>query len=130
MFGLIKSIFSSGDTTGKVVDGVLKAGDALVFTSEEKSAASQTRMDWYLKYLEATLPNNLSRRFLAFVVAGVWLLLVVVTAGLAITAALTGSSEWADAYKSVYAIQKEFVLIPFGGIMAFYFATHLLKARK
>ena len=129
MFGIIKSIFASGDTSSKVVDGVLKAGDALVFTDEEKSQASQTRMEWYLKYLHATLPNNLSRRFLAFMVAGVWLVLVCLAAILAVAAPLLESTTAAMAAKAVAKIIADYVMIPFSGIMAFYFAAHLLRAK-
>ena len=127
MLGIIKSIFASGDTSSKVVDGVLKAGDALVFTDEEKSQASQTRMEWYLKYLQATLPNNLSRRFLAFMVAGVWVVLVITAAVLAILSALMDSAAAGIAAKSIADILGGYVMIPFGGIMAFYFATHLIR---
>lgn len=127
MLGIIKSIFATGDTSSKVVDGVMKAGDALVFTDEEKSQASQTRMEWYLNYLQATLPNNLSRRFLAFMVAGVWVVLVIAAAVLAIFSALMDSSAAGIAAKSIADILGDYVMIPFGGIMAFYFATHLIR---
>ena len=130
MFGIIKSIFASGDTSSKVVDGVLKAGDALVFTDEEKSQASQTRMEWYLKYLQATLPNNLSRRFLAFMVAGVWVVLVVVAASLSIAAALLESEPAGAAAAATAKIIGDYVMLPFSGIMAFYFAAHLLRHGK
>ena len=129
MLGIIKSIFATGDTSSKVVDGVMKAGDKLVFTDEERSDASQTRLNWYLKYLEATLPNNLSRRFLAFMVAGVWVVLVILATLLGVTAAVTDSDLVAAAANVVVTILGDYVMIPFGAIMTFYFAKGIVEGR-
>jgi hypothetical protein len=59
--GFFKSLVS----TPKIIDTLISGGDALVFTGEEKS-------EWMLKAYEATAPQNLARRLIGLVIAGVW----------------------------------------------------------
>ena len=84
MFKALKAIFSTPTQATKVADAVIKGADAAWFTEEEQS-------EWFLRYLEATQPQNLSRRIIAIAVTGVWVisalvLLLVTLAGLATVA--------------------------------------------
>ena len=61
--------FTGGSKTAdSVIDGVKRAGDMLVFTDEEKSLTNQKGMELFIKYQEATLPQNVTRRMIAIVV--------------------------------------------------------------
>lgn len=71
------------------VNGLVKGLDALVYTDEERAhAASAERsearsvlVDWF----KATSGQNLSRRFLAMLIAFTWLLMYLVSAGLSVS---------------------------------------------
>lgn len=120
MFGVLKSLFGSPDSTGKIVDAAVKGLDAMVFTAEEKSLASAQMRDWYLKYLEATQPQNVSRRFLAILIGMIWgfiLLLAVL--------AWPFKAEYSD---FLFKVLVDSVNTPFGVILAFYFATSAIRA--
>lgn len=77
---IFSSIFSAPETIGKTVDAVIKTGDALVFTGEEKSIANQKKLDWLLKFHQASSGSNIARRWLAVMTVGVFLTLVITTA--------------------------------------------------
>ena len=79
---MFKRLFSSADTVSKTVDAVIRSGDAMFFTEEEKSVAAQKRLDWLLKFHEKSSGSNLARRLLAVMMVGVFLALVLVTAGM------------------------------------------------
>ena len=67
MWGTLKAIFTTPTKAGDVANAVIKGADAAWFTKEEQS-------EWFLRYLEATQPQNLSRRLIAMMVAFVWTL--------------------------------------------------------
>lgn len=103
------------DTASKAaVNGI----DMLVFTEEEKSITNQKLLDWKLDYQKATLPQNMSRRYIAVVVTGLWALLVLLTVGLKIFGLHTPAQFVFDAL-------VEIVMPPFTVIIAFYFLAHI-----
>ena len=104
----------STDTSKKVVEGVIDAGDALFYTSEEKEKDNQSYREWYLKYLEATLPQNISRRFIALVVTVLWALVLV----LGIIAKFSGFD---DLSKFCFDVLKDIVSPVFMIVITFYF---------
>lgn len=115
-------IFSAGpDVIEKAADAVTRAGDAIIFTDEEKSETNQKLLDWYLQFLTATNPQNLARRQIARVVTGLWALLVV--AG--VMAYGFGRSEFA---KFIFDTLTETVAVPFGIVLTFYFTVHAIRA--
>ncbi len=114
-----------GKDVSKVIDGAMKAGDALFFTKEEKSVASQKKLDWMLDYMKATAPQNVARRVIAFVIVGLWalLILVMVVAG--------GFARGAGSYSQfVFDTLKEVVLQPFSIVVGFYFLTQLVRSAR
>ena len=78
-FKFLKSLFVGPENTGKVLDSLIATGDALVYTSEEKAQAAQKYDEWYLKYQEATLPQNRARRLVAVIITGLFAYLTVMT---------------------------------------------------
>ncbi len=69
---MFEFLFGGGKTTEKVVDGISKGLDKLVYTEEEKSEASRLGVELFIKYQEATQPQNLARRLVALIVTGMW----------------------------------------------------------
>lgn len=74
MFGWL---FGGSDAAASTVDGIKKGFDALVFTDEEKASANQAGMELFIKYQEATQPQNVARRFIALLIVGLFVCLVV-----------------------------------------------------
>ena len=124
--GLLSTIFAGPKSIDKAMDAAIATGDKLVFTKEEKAAHKAKMADWFLRYLEATQPQNLARRFLAVIVAGLWAGMTALTVIVGIIEYLMGIPEMPIA-GWIYKVLKDIVLVPFGIVMAFYFAGHYLK---
>jgi len=119
MWNFFASMFTP-NTVEKVADGVYNGLDKMFFTDEEKSEASQKILDWKLKWMEATAPQNVARRFIAIVVTLLWALLVIVM----LAAKALGGTEYADYALRVMA---DVVGTPFSIIIGFYFLAHITK---
>lgn len=117
---ILKRIFGDKDIANQVVTGAVAGVDKIFFTQEEKAEANQKLSEWYLKYLEATQPQNLARRFIAMIVVVLW-------AGLIITGVVAQKFN-ADYAKYVFEVLAEIVMNPFLMIMGFYFLTHAVRA--
>lgn len=120
MFGWL---FGESSSAKKTVDAVINTGDALFYTDEEKAEDSKIYRDWYLKYLEATQPQNIARRLIALVVTGLWALFVF----LGVFAQAIGQTETAE---YIFKTVDETVNQPFSIIIAFYFLKHAVNAFK
>ena len=119
---IFKSIFSAPETISKTVDAVIKSGDALVFTEEEQSVASQKKLDWLLKFHQASSGSNIARRWLAVMTVGTFLLLILATA-LMIGFDVGNHSE-------LTAFIAESLVSPVMMIIGFYFSVAALGAYK
>ena len=108
MWAAIKSVFA----TPKVVDAAFKGLDAAVFTAEEKS-------EFFLKWLQASAPQNLARRIIAFMVVLPWTLMVLTIFSM-------------TAFEVDTAAEREFmtdtVNPPFMIIIGFYFLAHVIRS--
>ena len=107
MFKTLKAIFNTPTEAGKVADAVIKGADAAWFTKEEQSA-------WFLRYLEATLPMNVSRRIIAVTITAIWAISALTLLGLTLAGA--------DVAQDVSAYMSTAVNAPFSIIVGFYFA--------
>ncbi len=106
---ILGAIFGSSKNTEAVFSGIDKA----FFTKEEKA-------DYFLKYLGATQPQNMARRFIAIIVVFLWALLVL----LAVVV-----HPWMPAWSDIiFSILEDVVNTPFSIIIVFYFAAHLARA--
>jgi len=117
--GWLASLFGGGDTTNKIVDGVMKGADALFFTDEEKSVANQKILDFKLEWMKATQGQNIARRIIAIVVTFMWM-----AVGLAILAAQALQHTTFAKFAAQY--MADVVTTPFMIIIGFYFAAHMV----
>lgn len=127
---IIGAIFGSSKNTETVVDGAVKGIDKLFYTDEEKAEASQKMSEWFLRYLEATQPQNISRRFIAIVVVLLWAVLILVgMISRAVEQWLEVTVVEGSQHFSAFTFQvlTDVVMNPFMIIMGFYFAAHLLR---
>lgn len=114
LFGWITGGSSAADT---VVNTGAKMLDNAFYTDQEKSADNQKLLDWYLKYQEATAPQNVARRIIAIMVISFWLLV----AGSIWIGIMTGAKwipEMQDFFKVISATS--------GTIVTFYFIKRFL----
>lgn len=118
--GFWSSIFSSSETVNKTVDAVIKSGDALFYTDEEKAIASQKKLDWILKYHEASKGSNIARRFLAIMIIGVFLFLVVACAILILV-------ESPERFALMFNLIKDTLATPVSVIIGFYFLSGMVR---
>ena len=97
MLGIIGKMLGSEKALTGIVGGATKALDALVYTEEEKAQdAAKARSEargMVIKWMAATQGQNLARRFLALMIAGVWLLLYLAQLGIGIAGAWVKSPE-------------------------------------
>ncbi len=118
--GILSRIFGTAENADKLVNGAVKGLDAIVFTEEERSVANSKLNDWYLKYLQATQPQNLARRIIAIAVTAMWALLTLLG-----TALYFINPEWSE---FVFRVLSEVVNMPFMIIIGFYFLKHTVTA--
>lgn len=118
--GILNRVFASDKNRDKLVDGAVSGFDKMFFTKEERADASGKLGEWYLKYLAATQPQNLARRFIAIVVVLLWAALII--GGILI--------RWINYELSdyIYRILTDVVAVPFGIVIGFYFLTHVARA--
>lgn len=83
-----KRLWDTPDMISEGVDAVIRSGDALVYTDEEKAEFGQRVREWLLKWQEATSGQNLARRLIALAITFVWLLECLVALVLSVLAAL------------------------------------------
>ena len=127
MLKALKAIFSTPTDAGSVAGAVAKGLDNAFFTAQEKGA-------WTLKYLNATLPMNLSRRIIAMSITFVWALSAMTLLILTVVAGLFESAVVAQTAQGVYQFMRDILNIPFGLVMTLYFgkgiAGDLFKKKK
>ena len=117
---ILSAIFGSSKNTETIVDGAVSGLDKIFFTAEEKAEANAKLGEWYLKYLAATQPQNLARRFIALIVVLLWA--VMILAAVMVYRFDSGYSMF------IFDTLNETVNTPFSIIIGFYFAAHLARA--
>ena len=100
------SFFKSLLSSKTIVENASKGIDAAFLTNEEKT-------QYFLKYIESSMPMNVSRRFMAIVVTLMWAL----TGGIEIGLILTGS----DRIEEFHNFATIYVMPSFSVLMGFYF---------
>ncbi len=121
--GILSWITGGGDLANKTVDAVIRTGDALVFTDEEKSVANQKILDWTLEYAQATNAQNVARRIIAVTVVGLWGILI-------LAACIAGIFDRNDGSYAVWLfdVLKDVIGSPYNIIIGFYFLTGTIRA--
>jgi len=113
----------TGSNAESIIDGAKKGLDAAFYTDEEKANADKGLLEWTLKYLQATMPQALTRRIIATLVAGLWVLLILV---IVVSGYFDNSEGSYSAF--VFRVLKELVTQPFSIIVGFYFLTQTVRS--
>lgn len=116
------NLFGSSETVDKIVSGGISAGDMVFYTPEEKAIAEQKLLEFRLRYMEATNPQNVARRVIAFMVVGLWVFLILLG-----VAAKPFSAEYSD---FVFKVLKDVVDTPESIVLGFYFLTHMVRSAR
>ena len=112
MMGALKAMLS----TPKIVQAGIDTADALAFTPEERAA-------FLLEYAKATAPMNLARRWIAFVITGLWAFCCL----LALAFLLFEADE---TFGRISVFMADNINTPFSIVMAFYFLAHVMSRGK
>lgn len=121
--GLFSWLTGSTETAEKTVDAVISTGDKLWYTDEEKAENRNKINEWYLRYLEATQPQNLARRVIALIVTLLWAFLIV--AGVLVDS--FGAKEQAQ---FIFKTLDDVVNTPFITIVTFYFLKRIIPKKE
>lgn len=113
-------LFSAPEIVAKTADAIINTGDALVFTEEERSRANMKKLEWVLKFHEASKGSNIARRWIAIVVTIAFVILVLTTA----ICILVG---WDIKGKLLLSLLADTLVIPMSMIFAFYFGTAIVR---
>ena len=116
MLKTLKAIFSTPSTVTEVAKAVNEGVDKAWWTKQERS-------EWFLKYLDATQPMNLSRRLIAMTISTVWAISSVVLLILTILAGILESDVVAQTALFVNDYINTVVNTPFMITISFYFAS-------
>ena len=116
---ILGAIFGSSKNTETLVNSAVSGADKLFYTKEEKAENAVKMSEWFLRYLEASQPQNLARRFIALTVVGLWAVLILM--GIIVYKIDLAYSEF------VFSVLKDIVMNPFLIIMGFYFAAHVVR---
>jgi hypothetical protein len=121
------SFLKAPEAMNKAFDAVIKGGDALVYTEEEKAEMRKEMSQIYLKHIETTNKENtatsIARRWLSMVITVPFVFL---TMGSAILD-LFGMSEIGDHWQEL-AMEDYSNLVMMVAI--FYFGNHMVKSFK
>ena len=123
MKNFFKRIFSGPDVVADTVKSISSGIGKMVFTEQEKTEANIKLTELFIRLQEATSGQNLARRFIAFVVVGMWGFLIL----LAIFLYLCTLTEQA---KFVFDVLKEVILTPYNIVIGFYFFTHFARGAR
>jgi len=115
------------DAGKSIVDGLISAGDKIVYTEEEKAEARQklmnTAMEFYKLTLQESSTKSITRRFIALAVVFTFDLLILWSAALRTGAVFWGEDKLKIAAGDIlgYAVSmRELVLM----VMFFYFGYY------
>ncbi len=116
----ISGLFNSSKATDMALDAIKKLGGLDEMTGKEKS-------DYLLAYLAATKHQSESRRFIALLVCGVWVLLLMVWV---IASGVGTIGEFSNVM--LYAADIKLVLLdlvntPFTVVLSFYFVMNVAQ---
>jgi len=119
--GLFSFLTSDKKTVDKVVDGAISGIDKLFYTNEEKADARKEIAKGVSKFVENTLDENTARsktrRVIAIMIMGVFLLLIVAAAGV--------YPLNADYSKFLFEVAGDISTMALM-VAAFFFGAHLL----
>ncbi|GGI92826.1 hypothetical protein GCM10007978_33040 [Shewanella hanedai] len=120
-------LFGSSHAVNAMVDGVTNGLDALVYTDEEKSLdAAKERSEargMLVSWMAATQGQNLARRFIALVIAGIWVFQYLTVTLLSIISIWVGDPEGFERSAKVIGENAEQMNAAMMLVLGFYFAA-------
>lgn len=116
------SLFSSDSVIEKATDAVVKTGDAIFYTEEEKAQAAAERRQWYLELMKALSPSQKSRRGIAWGIT----FMVSLLSLMAVTCQLAGNDDGATYIMQLLA---EVWSMPFVAVVGFYFGAKIIGGK-
>lgn len=120
-------LFGSSHAVNAMVDGVTNGLDALVYTDEEKSLdAAKERSEargMLVSWMAATQGQNLARRFIALVIAGIWVFQYLAVTLLSIISIWVGDPEGFERSAKVIGQNAEQMNAAMMLVLGFYFAA-------
>ena len=138
VFDILGRVFATPKSIEKTMDAVIATGDKLIYTQEEKADSAKLMADWYIRYLEATQPQAIARRLIAFLISVLWsaMIIAAVVAGVwtgdyGSIAILAGGDPSGDLAATsgagfLFAILDRIINEPFTAVVIFYFGGHYL----
>lgn len=125
--GIFSKIFSSSEVVKEGLGMLKDAGDAIVYTDEEKArdaakATSEARQ-LIVSWMESTKGQNIARRLIALSISFVWLLMYVTSAIMSIVSVWTDSPDNWIRSAQVIGDYSEAMNGAMMLILAFYFAA-------
>lgn len=140
------SFLKAPEMMGKAMDAVIKGGDALVYTEEEKAEMRMKMAEIQMKHIELTNQENtatsIARRWLAMVIAVPFVFLTVGSAIFYAFGAFLGERVLGDKGQSTYdhwaiAVSEhwqELAMEDFATltmmVAVFYFGNHMVKSLR
>jgi cytochrome b subunit of formate dehydrogenase len=119
--GIFSFLKSNKKTVDKVVDGAISGIDKIFYTNEERAEARRKLAEGVQDFVETTLDENTARsktrRVIAIMIMGVFLLLIV---GAAL--AYPWSADYSNHLFSIAESMSTFALM----VAAFFFGAHML----
>jgi hypothetical protein len=120
-------LFGSSHAVNAMIDGVTNGLDALVYTDEEKSLdAAKERSEargMLVSWMAATQGQNLARRFIALVIAGIWVFQYLAVTLLSIISIWVGDPEGFERSAKVIGQNAEQMNAAMMLVLGFYFAA-------
>ena len=120
--GFFARIFDSASVLKEGLQIARDAGDALVYTEEEKVKDANEIRQLTVNWMKATQGQNLARRLIALSITGVWLLMYMVSVFCSITAVFINHEKMHEVSVIATSAATEMdsaVML----ILAFYFAA-------
>lgn len=132
MIKLFKRIFGSDDVLRETVSGVKDGLDALIYTEEERETdAAKERAEArgiLVEWMKNSQGQNIARRFLAFIIATVWLAMYLIAAALDVASVWLADPKQVNETASVIGARAYEMNGAMMLILGFYFAApHLGK---
>jgi len=119
---IIKWLFGGSKVASETVTDIRKGIDVMVFTPEEKALANREGFELWIKYQEATAPQNVARRMIALIVTALWAFLVLLTVAL--------WPFFREYTEFVYSLLLNVVSPVFMLVMVFYFSKRIIEGFK
>lgn len=127
---ILGKIFGTDKAIASVIDNTSKAIDALVYTDQEevhdRAAATTEARSMLINWIDSSKGQNIARRALAFLIAGIWATVYLAIIGLSVSAVWSDDPDKlirsATVLKESGADAKDFMTL----VIGFYFAAPYL----